>query len=174
MSDSEFRRIIELYQKTVFSVAYCYVRNTYDADDITQDIFLKLYTYKGSFNDDEHIKAWLIRCTVNECKNLLSSVRRRFTEPLSAAENIPAPDEIIRDDDIYPLMMKLGKKTRLALYMHYYEGYEPNEIAVMTHSKVSAVYAQLKRGRKALKQLIENSADYSGKEDRNEIQKCSQ
>ena len=173
MSDSEFLRIINLYQKTVYSVAYCYVKNTYDADDITQDIFLKLYTYKGSFNDDEHIKAWLIRCTVNECKSLLSSVRRKFTEPLSAAECMVAPSAN-EEDMMYPLIMKLGKKTRLALYMHYYEGYDPSEIAAITHSKVSAVYAQLKRGRKALKELLEPDEENYGKEDRNEIQKCSQ
>ena len=134
MSDSEFLRIINLYQKTVYSVAYCFVKNTYDADDITQDIFLKLYTYKGSFNDDEHIKAWLIRCTVNECKSLLSSVRRKFTEPLSAAESMVAPSANEED------MMFLNDIVALNNQIHV----EQSDIVNNTQNVLSALMSQTK------------------------------
>ena len=68
MKDSELERYIDMYRKSVLGTALCYVRNPSDAEDILQEAFIKLYTYKGSFDSDEHVKAWLLRCTINLCK----------------------------------------------------------------------------------------------------------
>lgn len=152
MDGQELTRLAELYSGLVFRVAYCYVKNCADADDIMQDVFLALYTYKKDFRDDEHIRAWLIRVTSNRCKNLLSSYRYRMSMPLEMAENIPASEQ--KHDDLLPVIMKLDQKYRIVLYMYYYEEYSVNDIAEALGIKQTAVTTRLSRGRKLLKELL--------------------
>lgn len=153
MKDSELERYIDMYRKSVLGTALCYVRNTSDAEDILQEAFIKLYTYNGSFDSDEHVKAWLLRCTINLCKSLLRSYWYRFSEPLDAAEEqvqYDTPD----DGTVTEALAKINSKTRVVLYMYYYEGYSADEIAKITHSTVNAVMLRLSRGRRQLKELI--------------------
>ncbi|MBQ7834359.1 MAG: sigma-70 family RNA polymerase sigma factor [Ruminiclostridium sp.] len=152
ITEQEFKRIISLFSGTVFRTAMCYVKNKSDADDIMQDVFLKLYTYGGKFESDEHAKAWLIRVTANSCKNLIKSHWHRFRLPIEKAENIPA--EQAEGDYLLSVIMKLGQKNRTVLYMHYYEGCSVKEIAELTGMTETAVTSQLYRGRKHLKQLL--------------------
>ena len=86
MDEQELTRLVEKFSGTVYRAAYCCLRNRADADDITQDVFLALYTSGVEFNGDEHIRAWLIRVAVNRCRNLLRSFRYRTTIPLEEAE----------------------------------------------------------------------------------------
>lgn len=152
MDGQELTRLIELYSGLVYRVAYCYVRNRADADDIMQDVFLAMYTYKKEFKDDEHIRAWLIRVTSNRCKNLLSSYRYRMSLPIEAAENVPV--EQSTQDSLLPLIMKLQQKYRLVLYMYYYEEYSVSDIAKTLGMKQTTVTTRLSRGRKRLKELL--------------------
>lgn len=152
ITEQEFRRIIELYSSTVFRTAMCYVKNKSDADDIMQDVFLKLYTYGGVFESDMHIKAWLIRVTVNSCKNLLKSYWYRFSAPIENAENVPEKQS--EDEYLLSVIMKLGRKNRAVLYMHYYEGYSIKDISSLMGMSETAVTSQLYRSRKRLKQLL--------------------
>ena len=85
MTDSELDRCMRLYYSSVYSVALCYCKNPGDAYDITQEVFLKLYTYSGAFNEEEHIKAWLLRCAINQSKDMLKSHWHRYSLPLEAA-----------------------------------------------------------------------------------------
>lgn len=136
----------------------CYVKNSSDADDIMQEAFLKLYTYDGSFENDSHIKAWLIRITVNLCKNFLRSRRLRIWEPLENASKLEAKEK--EENNLLPLIMKLSQKSRIVLYMHYYEGYSVKEIAAVLRLTETAVTSQLYRGRKQLSKLIEKENYY--------------
>ena len=155
MRDSELERYIQLYRKSVLGAALCYVRNTCDAEDITQEVFIKLYTYKGSFNDDEHIKAWLLRCTINQCKNLLRSYWYRYSEPLEAAGEKVHYDTG-EGGGLPEAMCSLNPKTRMVMNLHYYEGYSAKEIAQIMHTTESAVLHRLSRGRKQLKDILIN------------------
>ena len=153
MKKEELERYIRLYTKNVFGAAMCYVRNTSDADDIVQEVFIKLYTYSGSFESDEHVRSWLLRCAVNQSKSLLRSYWYRFSEPLEKAEN-KAHSDIGETDSLLDIMNRLDRKTHIVLYMYYYEGYSAKEIAGMTHSTENAVMHRLSRGRKKLKMLL--------------------
>ena len=82
MDAKDVEYYLNMYRNNVFTAALCYVKKTADAEDIMQDVFFGLFTYEGSFNDDEHVKAWLIRCTVNRCTDLLRSHWYRFSVPL--------------------------------------------------------------------------------------------
>ncbi len=155
MSEAEFERLIGLYSGTVYRTAYCRTGNAADAEDIMQEAFLRLYTSKLAFENDEHIKAWLIRTAANLGKNLIKSVWYRFSEPITAqTEERPAKETESPEEGILPLILKLKPKNRLALYMHYYEGYSVREIASVLGEKESAVTSRLLRARKQLKALI--------------------
>lgn len=155
MREAEFERLIGLYSSAVFRTAYCRTGNAADAEDIMQEAFLRLYTSELSFENDEHIKAWLIRTTVNLGKNLLKSGWYRYSEPITAETmEKPAKSEQIYEDGILPLIMKLKPKNRLALYLRYYEDYSIKEIAAALGEKESAVTSRLLRARKQLKALI--------------------
>lgn len=153
MTGKELERYVGMFKESVWATALCCVRNVSDADDVTQDVFLALFTYTGSFAGDEHVKAWLLRCAINRSRDILRSHWYKFSEPLSAAEEIPAP-ESDGGNSLLPYIMKLGRKQRITLYMHYYEGYTVKEIAGMLGIKESAVKLRLVRGRKQLGELL--------------------
>ena len=155
MSEAEFERLIGLYSGTVYRTAYCRTGNAADAEDIMQEAFLRLYTSKLAFENDEHIYAWLMGASANLWKNLINAGWYRLSEPITAqTEERPAKETEIPEEGILPLIMKLKPKNRLALYMHYYEGYSVREIASVLGEKESAVTSRLLRARKQLKALI--------------------
>jgi len=130
------------------------MKNRQDAEDVTQNVFLKLYTYSGDFIDDEHIRAWLLRCTINECKDILHSHWYKFSQPLEFADDIVYKGSK-ESGRLLRIMQKLNKNNRLALYLYYYEGYSCSEISKIIGISEDAVSARLRRGRKQLKKLIE-------------------
>ncbi len=154
MRDEMLEKYVRLYRKTVFGTAMCFVKNPCDADDIAQEVFLKLYTHEGSFDSDEHVRAWLIRCAVNLCKSLLRSYRYRFSVPLEAAENAAYPDST-DSTALTELLQTLSKRNRAAVYLHYYAGYSAAETAQILGISESAVMARLSRGRKQLRAVLQ-------------------
>ena len=161
MDAKDVEHYLTLYRNNVFTAALCYVKKTADAEDIMQDVFFRLYTYKGSFSEDEHVKAWLIRCTINRCKDLLRSHWYRFSVPLESVSDMTSCDS--GSSELFELIHKLGKNNRIVMYMHYYEGYSTEETAAILGISVNAVSSRLKRGRQQLKKLIEderNELDY--------------
>ena len=154
MTDSELEHYVRLYRRNVFAAALCLVRNEYDADDITQEAFMRLYKYGGTFNDDEHVKAWLIRCAVNRGKTLLGSRWRKFAQPLESAAELIHTDSYNDDSTILRLIGKLNKNNRITLHMYYYEGYRAEQIADILGISTNAVISRLSRARRQLKKLI--------------------
>ena len=154
MTQYELEQYLGKYRKNVFAMALFYLKSPDDADDVVQDVFLKLYTYTGTFDSEEHIKAWLIRCAVNRCKDILHSAWRRFSAPLDAASDLVHDDRIGEESEVYGMLRKLGSNNRVVLYLYYYEGYSTEEIARMLGISVIAVTSRLKRGRQQLKKLL--------------------
>lgn len=77
MDSQLYNQLVTEYANMVFKIAYNYCKNKYDAEDIVQNTFLKLLQHKGSFSDNEHIKRWLIRVSINESKNMCASFWRK-------------------------------------------------------------------------------------------------
>lgn len=159
MTESEFERCVRLYLNSVYTTALYYLKNSSDAEDVAQNVFLKLYTYTGSFNDDGHIKAWLLRCAVNESKNLLHSHWYRFSRPLDEAEDKAVDSYSGEDGELLRILRKLGRNNRIVLYMYYYEGYSCAEIGRIIGIGEKAAAARLRRGRQQLKKLIGNGKE---------------
>ena len=154
VEDSELEYYIRNFRKNVYSAVLCYVRNPSDAEDITQNTFLKLYTHSTPFNDDEHAKAWLLRCAINECKNHLRSHWYRFSVPLDDAKDMTCTDSTDNDDKMLGIMKKLNRNNRIALYMYYFEGYTIGEIGQILGISSDTVSSRLHRGRQQLKKLL--------------------
>lgn len=154
VTDNELEYYIRNFRKSVYNAVLCYVRNPSCAEDITQDTFLKLYTYDKSFNDDEHVKAWLLRCAINKCKNHLRSHWYRFSAPLESAETLTYNDKVEYEDEMLKIMKKLSRNNRIALYMYYYEGYTIEEIGRILDVSPDTVSSRLHRGRQQLKKLL--------------------
>ena len=136
------------FTDTVYRVAAHNTSNISDAEDITQDVFVKLLEKTRSFKNPEHLKAWLIRVTVNLCHSLYRSSKRQ-TE---LDGNIVAPEN--GELKVIEYVKALPENYRNAIYLHYYEGYSAGEIAEILGSKQNTVLSWLKRGRELLKSQI--------------------
>ncbi len=152
MTEKDFSRLIGLYRETVFRVAYCYTKNYADAEDISQEVFLKLYSSDENFETDENTKAWLIRVTSNLCKNLIKSYWYRFSEPVTEKTDRAVYEK--DEDNVLPFIMKLKPKIRTVIYMYYYEEYSVKEIAKLLGEKKTTVTTRLMRGRRQLKAML--------------------
>ena len=140
----------EKYSDMVYRLAFARVKNKYDADDILQEVFLRFIKVKEKINNEEHAKALLIRITINCSKSMLSSSWFKRTESLS--ESFGVLDEY---SDTLDAVLRLPKKYRTVIHLHYYMGYSVNEISSILKSKPSTVKSQLHRARKQLKIELE-------------------
>ena len=130
----------------VYRLAVARVKNKYDADDILQEVFLRFIKCKNKIENEEHLKALLIRITINCSKSLFTSSWFKRTEALS--ENLSVTDEF---SDTLDAVLRLPQKYRTVIHMHYYMGYSVDEIADILKSKPSTVKSRLHRARQKLK-----------------------
>lgn len=150
MNDSELSRYIKLYHKTVYRAALGLLHNAAEAEDATQETFVKLFNSNKHFTSDEHCKAWLLRVVINHSKNVLSSFRYARTEELDEA--IPVED--LAERDLADALEQLPTKYRAVIHLHYFEGYSAREIAEMLNLSTTAVTTRLARGREKLRILM--------------------
>ncbi len=149
MEDKEARRLVESYSDMIFRISTNYLRKTSEAEDVCQTVFLKYITSAPVFDSPEHEKAWVIRTTINVCRDELKSAFFRRTTGFDELMDIKAPED--PDRWIMEEIMKLPLNYRVSIYLYYYEGYSAAEIADVLGKKESAVMAYLSRGRKKLK-----------------------
>lgn len=149
MQNDIFTEYVRKYSDMVYRIAYSYTRSIPDSEDIMQDVLVKLYHSGKTFRDGEHTKAWLIRVTVNRCRDVLRSQKRLRTEELDPASAAPQSDSGLDE-----AMDSLGMEYRLVVYLHYYEGYGVKDIARMLRISESNVKIRLKRAREKLKAFL--------------------
>ena len=155
MSDDEFERIVTLFRENVRRAALCWLCSPADAEDVTQEVFLKLYVTSKRFESDEHIKAWLLRCTKNKCTDLLRSRKYRDYTPLDSLYDIAAPEpNNDRADGLDTAVLRLSGNLRITLYLHYYEGFSVGETARLLNISVPAVKLRLMRARAKLAEIL--------------------
>lgn len=151
-----FEQAVDKYIQTVYSVCVMRLSGNSDVDDCVQNTFIKLYEKSPDFNDENHLKAWLLRVAVNECR---MSIRRSLRLiPLDTLKDMPLPRSE-DSGDLSRALMKLGGKYREVLYLHYEEGYKVREIAEILNTKEGTVSSLLKRGRDKLKKYMEVMTD---------------
>lgn len=151
-TDEHFSYIAQQYMDTVFRVAFSSLKNRADADDITQNVLLKLYRYEGDFQSEAHMKNWLIRVTINECKSAVRSLWRQTENIEDYVNSLSMPTQ--EHSELLEAVLKLPKKYCTAIYLHYYEGYSAAEMAELLSVPEATVYTHLKRGRERLKTML--------------------
>ena len=153
VDSSEFNRIVEQYADIVFRSALSFCKNKSDAEDITQNTFIKLLKSDADFESDEHIRKWLIRVAANESKSLWRSFWERKVVSFSDLDDEPEYIETEKSE-VFVEVMKLPNKYSSVLHLYYYEGYQCNEIASVLGISVSNVQTRLMRARKMLKEKL--------------------
>lgn len=154
MTNAELEKAVECYRPMLIRLAYGCTSNHSDSEDIVQDAFVKLYLRSRGFPSEADMKAWLIRVTVNMCKNHVRSWRvgKRSEIPEDTAGGDNFPEKAAVEE----LLGKLKPIYKAVIYMHYYEGYSAAEIGRMLKISETAVTTRLKRGRDALRQILDD------------------
>lgn len=155
-SRTEIERIIEKYGNTIYRAAYMQVKSRSQADDIYQDVCMKLLRLKSSIENEEHLKAWLLKATNDCCKDYWKSAwYRKVTVDHQLVKEKEESCEIETRGYLTECMQQLPGKYRMILHLYYYEEYSIREIADLLHMKENTVASRLSRGRAKLKQIFE-------------------
>jgi len=145
---TDVESIFNKYSDEVYRLAFVRTRNRDDSDDILQEVFLRYIKVCKKMVSEAHVKATLLRITVNCTNSLKHSAYSRKTTPLS--EDIPYNDKI-NETGVVEKVLALPAKYRSVIHLYYYCGYSINEISVITEKNPSTVKTQLKRARELLK-----------------------
>lgn len=149
---------VQRHGDAVYRTALQYTRSTADAEDVLQEVLLERFRTEQGFDSPEHERYWLLRVTVNKCKNLLRTRKRRHTVPLEEAMELHAPEEPDARA-LYEAVCALPRNQRLAIDLFYYEGYQTAEIAALLGAREATVRTWLRRGRLTLKQRLKEAWD---------------
>lgn len=144
--------LAQTYADAILRLSYSYLKNTHDAQDICQSVFVKLLTEPREFDSPAHERAYVLRMAANACKDLLKSPWRRRTCDLAACAEVPAPEA--EDSSVLAAVNRLPAHYRAVIYLFYYEGYQASEISEILGIPTATVHTRLARGRMRLKDLL--------------------
>ncbi|NLN05838.1 MAG: sigma-70 family RNA polymerase sigma factor [Clostridiaceae bacterium] len=142
----------ETYKNLVYRISVIYLGNTFDAEDLVQNVFVSYYKRLPKFESQEHARNWFARVTVNMCINFRKSYWRRFVDK---ADEIDVPENMnVERIEILDILSVLPDKSRLIMLLYYYEQYTVGDIAGIMNMSESAIKMQLKRSREKLKEVL--------------------
>ena len=145
--------LVERYYYALYRIAFQVTKSREDAEDVAQDAFMIYYKTNKQFEDEEHIRAWLFRVTINRAKNIVGSFWHRNRESFYdyRRELVFERDE---DSDLFDAVMKLPKKYRIVIHLYYFEDYSVKEISEILCTKEGTVKSQLSRARKMIESIL--------------------
>ena len=165
MDKASITTIADRHLDAVYRIVLSYCKNTEDASDAVQNAFLKLMATNTAFKDDDHIRKWLIRVAINECRNFWHSFWRKNVVSLDELFEENENDPVFSADDssadargVYEAVLKLPDRYRTVVQLYYCENYSVDEIADILQISPSNVQTRLYRGRKKLKDILEKGA----------------
>ena len=150
--EEQAERLVATYADMILRLSYTYLHSTADAEDICQTVLLRVLTSNASFTSPEHERAWILRTTINACKDLLKSAARRTTVALEAAGVPEAPT--LPDGTVADAVARLPRDQREAVHLHYYEGLSIAEVARVVGASEAAVTKRLSRARATLRHTL--------------------
>lgn len=153
MTEQELSNAMNTYGDTVYRLALCRLQNAADAEDVYQDVFLRLLEQRAGGWDGERTKAWLIRAALNRCADLGRLRQRRGTLSLEEVPDMARPvDEAAAE--LWDAVARLPEKLRTAVHLFYGEGYESGEIGALLGIPAATVRSRLRRARTELRDLL--------------------
>lgn len=153
MKNDEYICAVKRNSNRLYLIALAQLHNPYDAEDVMQDVLLKLWKTKKVFSDNKHMDRWLTIACVHRCKDHFKSPFVRNNVALDEAKELYTFDTI-KSLDVFNAVMALPPKESLAVHLFYYEDLPVDEIAKITKSKASTVKTRLHRARNHLKQIL--------------------
>lgn len=159
-SEKVLGELMDKYGNTIYKISYTYLNNIADAEDSVQEIFIKLMQKMPEFDNPEHEKAWIIRVTINHCKNKIKSKKRHETSNIDDSKNIASYDKYSDNPEVLNAVLSLSEKYKTAIYLYYYEGYTTPQIAKITNQSDTTVRSLLHRARLKLKKLLKEEYDF--------------
>lgn len=154
MGPDKMADIYDRNKNAVFRMAFSYCKNKADAEDIMQDVFIKLFTGGAEFESEDKERSWLLKVTVNKCRDMFRSLRYRYSLTSIPLDEACLTYETPEESEVYHTVMSLPTKYRIVIHLYYYEDYSVKEISSITGTKESAVQTQLYRARKKLKDIL--------------------
>ncbi len=152
-SEEEVNRAVERYADMVQRICFYHLKNRTDTEDVFQNVFLKYMMYEKPFCDSEHEKAWLLRVSINACKDYLKAFFRRNIVSLETLGEMEA--ETAEDyQEVLEAVLSLPEKYKDVIYLSYYEGYTAAEIGKILGKAENTVYSLLSRGRGMIKEKL--------------------
>lgn len=159
--DTVVERLIEQYGQEVYKIAYFYMKETQLAEDVFQEVFYKVIKNYHKFNHQSSEKTWLIRITINTCKDMLrTSWIKRVTTfgVLQDSENeYEKPYDIEKKEtnkELYELIQRLPQKYKEILLLFYYKDLTYEEISEILQIPEGTVRSRLSRAREKLKKMM--------------------
>lgn len=154
----DFDAFYERHWKYVYRLCFTYMKNSADAEDCAEDVFVKVFTGSIAFNDIVHERKWLTVAAINRCKDKLRSLRRK---PVDYLDDIPELAAAEKEDhgDVLEAVMNLPPKYKEVIWLYYYDGYLTEEIAKMLRRSPSTIRNRLRDARKLLKNILGDDSD---------------
>ncbi len=160
MSIAEYNTCVEKYLKMVYRISFHYFGNREDAEDVAQDVFMKLYSQKIEFENDEELKAWLIRVTTNMCHSYFRNPFRKRKADVDEEELENTIDtgsseqDIVNRKVVMDAVMSLPEHYRIVVYLFYYEEYSIGQISNILRIKETTIQTRLSRARQRLRAVL--------------------
>ena len=155
MERTDFSRYAKKYWDTVYRVAYNYYGNCHDAEDAVQEVMLKLYKCGKDFDSEEHIRNWLIKVTINNCKSILRSFWKKSHVSTEELPETPVWDNS-EESELFTAVMSLPQNHRTVIYLYYYEEYSTKQIAEILGNSEAHIRTKISRARDKLKEALTN------------------
>lgn len=170
----DFEELVLSLQEKVRNTCFRYVNNVEDADDIAQEVFVKVYESLDSFREDSQLSTWVYRIAVNKSIDFLRSKKRkkRFAqltslirntsegEEVLEISNFNTPEKDLEDKERAQILnwglASLSENQKTALILSRYEGFSNKEISKIMELSISAVEALQHRGKKNLKKKLQS------------------
>ena len=153
------QELVEKYQDNLYIIAFNVCKSVEDAKDVVQDTFIQYYMAKKEFDNEQHIRAWLIRVAINKAKNVNGTFWRK--NKMSLEDYMETLEfETPESEELFETVMQLPEKYRIVIHLFYYEEYTVHEIAGILKLSESNVKVRLSRGRSLLKEKLQEEWDY--------------
>lgn len=159
-----FDAVMRLYTPTVYGIAWSRLSDRADAEDVTQDVFVRYFSADITFESEEHRKAWLIRCAINAVNSYARSShfkRRTRTDDIDEFADIASDDNVERraedkelHGELLAAVMKLPPKFRTVVHLFYFEDMSIAQISEVTGERPATVKTHLSRARDRLRKLL--------------------
>jgi len=150
-NNSKFEFYVSQYMDMLYKLAFAYLKSEEDSNDVVQNVWLNFYKTKKEFESEEHIKFWLVRCTINECKKFWRTSWHRL---VTFEEVSQSTSEEESDIDLFNAIMSLDRKYRVVIVLYYIDDYKINEIAKLLNLPVGTVGSRLSKAKDKLKDYL--------------------